>query len=84
MFEPLNLQKILVEYIAGSMEIFFFLALIVIGFLAAKYRMPNKVLLIMVGVFILFMALYYELLYVLLILIVGLFFYYLLTRLIKS
>jgi len=53
---PLDLETLFVDNIAGSITIFFFLALIVIAFFASKWRMTNMVFLSMVGLFLIFMA----------------------------
>ena len=82
--QPLDLETILVTNLAGGMEIFFFLMIIVFAYLAAKFRMPNQVFLILMAVFIVFMANYYSLLYTLLIFLTGLFFYYILSKIIKT
>ncbi len=82
--EPLNLEYIFVNSLAGSMEIFFFVAIALFAYLAARFRMPNQVFLMMVAVFILFMAKFYSLFYLLLIVLVGLFFYYVLSKIPKT
>jgi len=64
--EPLNLEKIFINYVAGSMEIFLFLT--------AKFRMPNSIFLLLIGVFTIFLATQgYTLLYGLTILFAGIF-----------
>ena len=54
--EVLNLEKIFVNYFFGSLELFTFGALILFSFLAAKYRMPNYIFLMMLSIFFIFMA----------------------------
>jgi len=54
--QPLDLEAIFVDYFAGSLEIFMFLIVIVLAGLAAKYRMPNYVFLMMLALFAVFMA----------------------------
>lgn len=49
--QPLDLQTILVNGLAGSLLIFLFIALIVIGFLGARFRMSNTIILIMIALF---------------------------------
>lgn len=48
---PLDLRFLLVNTLSGSYYIFLFLLLILIGGLAAKFRMPNVIALIMFGLF---------------------------------
>ena len=50
--QPLDLETILVTNLAGGMEIFFFLMIIVFAYLAAKFRMPNQVFLVLMALFI--------------------------------
>lgn len=57
--EPLDLQHILVNAFAGSMEIFMFISLIVIAGMGAYFRMLSVTLLIMFAVFGIIMAQYF-------------------------
>ena len=57
--EILNLEKIFVGYFAGSMQIFYFIAILVFGYLSAKYKMPTGVFLTLMTVFIIIMGAYY-------------------------
>lgn len=82
--EPLDLQTIFVNYFAGTLEIFFFLAMIAFAIMGAKFRMPNQIFLILMGLFVVVMANFYPLLYTITIFVVGLFFYYTISKLIKS
>jgi len=82
--QPLDLETIFVNHLAGSMKIFFFLILIVFAYLAAKFRMPNQVFLILMAVFIIFMANFYSLLYTILIFLSGLFFYWVISKIPKT
>lgn len=82
--QPLDLYKIFVEYLAGSMDIFFFLAMAFFAFLAAKFKMPNFVTFILMGVFVVFFANYYPTMYLAVIFFLGYFFYYVLSRTIKQ
>jgi len=54
--EVLNFYKIFVNYFAGSMLIFYIIAAIVIVWLAAKFRFPNIITLMMIGLFMLLMS----------------------------
>tara|TARA_R100001530_G_scaffold122253_1_gene89828 strand:- start:789 stop:1064 length:276 start_codon:yes stop_codon:yes gene_type:complete len=70
--EPLNLQCLLVNTFAGTMEIFMFVAMIAIATISARFRMINMITLIMYGLFAILMAQYIEGIYFLAILIIGL------------
>jgi len=82
--QPLDLETIFVTNLAGSMKIFFFLIAIVFAYLAARFRMPNQVFLILMAVFIIFMANFYSLLYTILIFLSGLFFYWVISKIPKT
>lgn len=82
--EPLNLQYILVNTFAGSMNIFIFIAVIVIAALAGKFRMPNIIFLVSIGLFAIFLSSYINGLYAFVIIITGLVTFYSLGRLIKN
>ena len=84
MIQPLNLQEIFVNYFAGSMTIFFFIAMAFFAYIAARFRMPNQVFLILIGLFIIIMTNYYSLLFTITIFLAGLFFYYTLSKIIKT
>ena len=51
MVQPLDLYSIFVENLAGSATIFFFLALVVMIFVASKFRMYGLLLFVMIGLF---------------------------------
>ena len=82
--KPLDLQDIFVNTLAGDMTIFFFMAVILFAYLAARFRMPNQVFLIMIAVFVIFFSSYYPGLFALVVLLIGLFVYYGITRIIKT
>lgn len=83
--EPLNLEYILVNMLSGSMEIFFFLMMIVLAYMAARMRMPNIITIMMAALFIIMMAgLGFQLLYLVTILLVGLIFFFVISKLIKA
>jgi|TARA_R100000750_G_scaffold62793_1_gene58144 hypothetical protein len=78
---PLDLKTIFVNYFSGSMEIFMFLFMILLAGLAAKYRMPNYVFLMMLMVFAVFMAgTGYMLFLILAVIITGLIAYWILAK----
>jgi len=82
--QPLDLETIFVTNLAGSMKIFFFLIAIVFAYLAARFRMPNQVFLILITVFLIFITSFYSLLYTLLIFLAGLFFYWVISKIPKT
>ncbi len=53
---PLDLETLLVANFAGSAEIFLFVAIIVLSFLAGKLRIPNGVSLSLFAIFVMIMA----------------------------
>lgn len=71
--EPLSLQCWLVNVFAGSPEIFVFIAMIAISALAARFRMPNFVILIMLALFALLFSSLVGGLYLITIVLIGLF-----------
>ena len=82
--EPLDLQCILVNAFAGTMEIFMFISLIFIAGMAAYFRMLNATLLIMYAIFGIIMAQFFSGIYFMAILIGGLVTAYALARLVKN
>lgn len=71
--EPLNWECLLVNMFAGSMEVFFFLALFFVASVGAYFRMLNATLLIMFALFGIVMAQFSSGIYFLIILVGGLF-----------
>jgi hypothetical protein len=82
--QPLDLEYIFVNTVAGSWTIFFFLAMAFFAYLAARFRMPNQIFLIMMAVFVIFMANYYSLLYAFTILLISLFVFYAISKIPKT
>ena len=81
--EPLNLQCILVNAFAGTMEIFIFISLIIIASSAAFFRMMNVTLLIMFALFGLVMARYFNGILFLVVLLGGLMTAVAISRIVK-
>ena len=81
-FGPLNLEYILVNSFAGSMEIFFFIAAIAIAYMAARMRMPNIVTLMMGALFMVLMASLtgFTSLYLITILLVAIMFFFIVKK----
>ena len=53
---PLDLYTLFVENVAGTMTIFFFLALIVIAYFSAKWRLNNITFIAIMALFLVFMS----------------------------
>lgn len=81
---PFDLEQILVVNVAGSAEIFTFLAVILLSYAMARYDFPDKITLVMFGLFAIIMALYLPSLYIIVILIGGITTFYHVARLMKS
>ena len=79
--KPLDLKIILINYFAGSWEVFYFLAVIVFAYLGARYRMPTQIFLILMLIFIVFMRPYFGLFFVLGILGAGVLIFYIMKKL---
>ena len=82
--EPLDLQYILVNTFAGTVNIFIFISMLVIAVLAGRFRMPNIIVLTMFGLFAIFLASYINGLYAFVVIITGLVTFYSIGRLIKN
>jgi len=70
---PLDLKEIFVGTFSGSWMIFFFIMFIVIGIMAARFKMNNALLLIMFVLFAVFMAAWAEWLYIIAIILFAVF-----------
>jgi len=81
--EPLNLRAIFVNYFAGSIEIFYFIAVILFSYLAARFRMPLQVYLVFMIVFVIFLSPFYNLFFVLTMLCVAGLIFYILSKIVK-
>jgi len=81
---PLDLFNIFVNYFAGSLNIFFGIALIFFAYLGAKFRMPNGVFIPLIALFVVMMAgLGYQALYVVTIFLVAFTVYWILSKEVK-
>ncbi len=69
--QPLDLRNLLINTLAGNIEIFSFLSFIAISILAATFKMPNTVFLIMIILFSVLMAQYVGVIYVIVLLIIS-------------
>ena len=79
---PLDLKEILVNYLAGSMNIFISIAIVVLAILAASYRMTNVAFLMLLALFL--MLLGGQTLFMLIIIITGLVVGIIISKMIKS
>lgn len=82
--EPMNLQCILVNNFAGSMEIFMLIMIIIIASIGTYFKMINMIILIMFGLFSVIMAQYIEGIFFLAILIAGLFISFAISRIVTK
>ena len=81
---PFDLEYWLVTVVAGSPEIFMVISLIAIAALAAYFRMPNSITLVMIAIFAIMMgAMTGQILFVV-ILILGLTLGWLMSRIVKQ
>jgi len=69
--EVLNLEKIFVNYFAGSYLIFYFIAIAFFAYLAARFRLPNFATLMLLGLFVIFMANWVGIIVALVLFVVG-------------
>ena len=81
--EPLNLECWLINIFAGSIEIFIFFAFIVLSGLAARFRMPNLVMFVLMGLFGILMSTYFRGIFVLIVLIGGMISFWSISNIIK-
>ena len=82
--QPLNLECLLVNTFAGTMDIFIFIALIAIAAMGASFRMINATMLIMFVLFAVLMSQWMNGIYFLVVLIAGLVVMFGIGKIIKS
>ena len=82
--QPLNLECLLVNTFAGTMDIFIFIALIAIAAMGASFRMINATMLIMFVLFAVLMSQWMSGIYFLVVLIAGLVVMFGIGKIIKS
>ncbi len=70
-FEPLDLQGILINSLAGSTEIFMFLAFVTIGGMASVLRIPRGATIILLALFAVIFADFFPAIYLLVVVIAG-------------
>lgn len=71
LIEPLELQTWLLNVLAGSSEIFVFLAVIIVAALCARFRMPNVIFGVMLALFAVMFANFFPGIYVIALIIIG-------------
>lgn len=81
---PLDLMTLLVGTFSGSWEIFLFAALIFLTILAARFKLNNITLFMLIGLFAILMANYIPWFYVFIIIITGFIIFFIIGRLIKN
>lgn len=81
---PLDLENLLVNTLAGDWTIFLFLALIVITILAARFRMNNITMFMMIGLFAVIMAVWIPWFYAFMIFILAIGIGFIISGLIKK
>ena len=69
--EPLDLERILINNLAGSVEIFIFIAFIAIGAMTAMMRIPKSITLVLLGLFTIIIADFFPAIYLLTVVIAG-------------
>lgn len=71
--EPLNLECILVNMFSGNIAIFAAISFIMVAALAARFKMPNGIALMMMALFVILFANLFLPIYLLVILMIGIF-----------
>lgn len=82
--QPLDLQNLLVGTLAGDWTVFLFLALIFITIMAARFKMNNVTMFLLMGVFAVFMANFIPWFYALIIFISGFAIFFVVAKIIKN
>ena len=82
--QPLDLQNLLVNTLSGDWTIFLFIAMIFITIMAARFRMNNITMFIMMGIFSVFMATFIPWFYAFIIFISGFAIFFVIAKIIKN
>ncbi len=69
--EPLDLQRILINNLAGSVEIFMFISFIAIGAMTAMMKIPKSLTLALLGLFAVILSEFFPAIYLLTVVIAG-------------
>lgn len=71
-YEPLDLESILINSLAGSLEIFTFIAFIAIGIITTMLRIPKLISMALLALFAVILGDYFPPIYLLIVVIAGL------------
>ena len=82
--EPLNLECLLVNTFAGSIELFLIIVILFIASVSAYFRMINTVTLVMFGLFTIIMAQYLQGLFLITVLFAGFFIAFSIGKIVKQ
>lgn len=77
---PLDWYDILVNEVAGSLDVFIILGLVCILFMCAKFRMPNIVTIAIMTVFVLALSKFKPTLLYILLVLIGAYFAYIMEK----
>lgn len=80
---PLDLKQHFITVLAGSAEIFTFVAIFIVAIFMSRFNFSNKVSLAMFALFGVIMATYLSGIYVLIILLIGIVTYYSLAKIVR-
>lgn len=80
LYSPLDLKNILIVDLAGGLEIFSFLMVILFAFIAARFKFDNKISLSLFALFVVIMSSYLQGLFILVNIIGGLIVYYAVSK----
>ncbi len=69
--EPLDLQTILINNLAGSVEIFMFISFLAIGVMASMMKIPQSITMILLGLFAIMLADFFPAIYLLVVVVAG-------------
>ena len=81
----LDFEEVFVNYFAGSSEMFFFLLLIFLSYVSARFRMPIGIYAMIMVTSVIVLAGYgYTTFYIIILFVLGLLLYWIFSRLIKD
>ena len=80
LISPFDLERIYVVDVAGTPEVFSFVAILILSFIMGRYNFGNKISLSLFALFFVIMAAYLQNLYVLVIIVAGLTVFYAVSK----
>jgi len=83
LIKPFDFLNIILVDVAGSLEIFSFLMIILISFIMSKFNIPDKIAMILFVLFAVIMSAFMQGIYVLVIIISGIVIFYNLSKMSK-